>query len=128
MLDTNVISALVYEPRGKVFQKVIEVGEDNVFTSIFVHAEIWYGVKKWGSDDLATKVANVTRRMYVASFAMPGDRIYADIRLALRKGQDIGSNDMWIAGHALALDAVLVTANEDEFSRVPGLKVENWLH
>jgi tRNA(fMet)-specific endonuclease VapC len=35
--------------------------------------------------------------------------------------------DLLIAAHALALDAVLVTANEDEFSRVPGLKIENWL-
>jgi tRNA(fMet)-specific endonuclease VapC len=35
--------------------------------------------------------------------------------------------DMLIAAHALALDALLVTDNEREFSRVPGLKVENWL-
>jgi tRNA(fMet)-specific endonuclease VapC len=34
---------------------------------------------------------------------------------------------MWIAAHALALDCTLVTANEREFGRVPGLRVENWL-
>jgi tRNA(fMet)-specific endonuclease VapC len=34
---------------------------------------------------------------------------------------------MLIAAHALALDVALVTSNEREFSRVPGLKVENWL-
>ena len=127
MLDTNMISAIVYEPRGKVFQKLVEVGEENVFTSIFVHAEIWYGVKKKGSEELTRKVANVTKRLYVAAFSMPGDRRYAEVRLALRKGQDIGPNDLWIAAHALALDAILVTANESEFSRVPGLKIENWL-
>jgi tRNA(fMet)-specific endonuclease VapC len=33
---------------------------------------------------------------------------------------------MLIAAHALALDCTLVTANEREFRRVPGLKVENW--
>lgn len=127
MLDTNMISAIVYEPRGRVFQKLLEVGEKNVFTSIIVHAEVWYGVKKKGSEELAKKVANVTQRLQVASFAMPGDQRYAEVRLALRKGQNIGPNDLWIAAHALALDAVLVTANEDEFSRVPGLKIENWL-
>lgn len=127
MLDTNMISAIVYEPRGKVFQRLVAVGEGNVLTSIFVHAEIWYGVKKKGSEELTRKVANVTQRIYVAAFQMPGDQRYADVRLALRKGQNIGPNDLWIAAHALALDAVLVTANEDEFSRVPGLKIENWL-
>lgn len=127
MLDTNMISAIVYEPRGKVFQKLVEVGEGNVFTSIFVHAEIWYGVKKKGSEELTRKVANVTKRLYVAAFSMPGDRRYAEVRRALRKGQNIGPNDLWIAAHALALDAILVTANESEFSRMPGLKIENWL-
>jgi tRNA(fMet)-specific endonuclease VapC len=73
------------------------------------------------------KVANVTRRLEVASLTMPGDQRYADIRLALRRGKNIGPNDLWIAAHALALDATLVTANESEFSRVPGLKIENWL-
>jgi len=34
---------------------------------------------------------------------------------------------MFIAAHALALDCTVVTANDREFSRVPGLKVENWL-
>ncbi|WP_436005165.1 type II toxin-antitoxin system VapC family toxin [Rhizobium sp. LjRoot254] len=127
MLDTNIISAVVYEPRGRVFQKLIDVGEVNVFTSIFVHAEIWYGVKKKGSKELAAKVSNVTGRLFVAPFTMPGDQRYADIRLALRQGKNIGPNDMWIAAHAVALDAVLVTDNEGEFGRVPGLKIENWL-
>ena len=39
----------------------------------------------------------------------------------------IGSNDMLIAAQALALDCTVITANDREFSRVPGLKVENWL-
>ncbi|WP_308737868.1 type II toxin-antitoxin system VapC family toxin [Rhizobium sp. TH2] len=127
MLDTNMISAIVYEPQGKVFLKLVEMDEANVFTSIFVHAEIWYGVKKKGSEELTQKVSNVTRRLFVAPFTMPGDKHYGEIRLALRQGKNIGPNDLWIAAHALALDAVLVTANEGEFSRVPGLKVENWL-
>ena len=42
-------------------------------------------------------------------------------------GKTIGPNDLLIAAHARALDAVLVTANGREFNRVRGLKVENWL-
>jgi antitoxin VapB len=58
----------------------------------------------------------------------PVDARYAELRLALEgSGTPIGGNDMLIAAHALALELILVTANEREFSRVPDLYVENWL-
>jgi tRNA(fMet)-specific endonuclease VapC len=44
-----------------------------------------------------------------------------------KAGTPIGPNHLLIAAHARALDLVLVTDNEREFSRVPGLTVENWL-
>lgn len=127
MLDTNIISAIIRDPRGKVFERMAEAGEENVFISIITHGEVWYGVKKNGSEELSRKVAAVTRRFYVAPLNLPADQRYADVRMALRQGKNIGPNDLWIAAHALALDAVLVTNNEREFSRVPGLKIENWL-
>lgn len=53
--------------------------------------------------------------------------IYAEIRLELsRRGEMIGANDLWIAAHARAAGLTLVTNNEREFRRVPGLAVENW--
>ncbi len=53
---------------------------------------------------------------------------YSRIRAALENlGTPIGANDLWIAAHALSLDMTLVTANLDEFARVDGLRVENWL-
>jgi tRNA(fMet)-specific endonuclease VapC len=58
----------------------------------------------------------------------PSDGHYASLRTALeRAGTPIGANDMLIAAHALATDSILVTDNVKEFSRVPGLKIENWL-
>lgn len=64
----------------------------------------------------------------VRSWDAPADHVYGRIRADLqRRGQPIGSNDLLIAAHALALDCILVTDNEREFSRVPGLRVENWL-
>jgi tRNA(fMet)-specific endonuclease VapC len=127
MLDTNIVSALVREPRGKVLERLIAVGEENVFISIITHGEVWYGVKKNWSEELSKKVSSITRRLYVASLTLPSDQRYAEVRLALRQGKNIGPNDLWIAAHALALDVTLVTNNEREFSRVPGLKIENWL-
>jgi tRNA(fMet)-specific endonuclease VapC len=56
------------------------------------------------------------------------DRRYAEIRARLEEaGKPIGPNDLLIAAHSLALDLTLVTANVDEFGRVPGPRVENWL-
>jgi tRNA(fMet)-specific endonuclease VapC len=56
------------------------------------------------------------------------DRRYAEIRLHLeQRGKPIGPNDLLIAAHALALDLILVTDNVEEFARVPGLHLENWL-
>ena len=49
------------------------------------------------------------------------------MRTALElRGTPIGPYDVLIAGHALRHGATLVTANTREFSRVPGLMVEDW--
>jgi predicted nucleic acid-binding protein len=42
-------------------------------------------------------------------------------------GQPIGNNDLWIATHAKAAGLTIVTSNEREFRRIPGLKVQNWV-
>jgi len=56
------------------------------------------------------------------------DLHYAKLRRYLeQRGTPIGTNDMLIAAHALSLICTVITANEREFSHVPGLKVENWL-
>ena len=128
LLDANVISNLVRFPTGAIHRKLDQVGYDNVFTSIIVSSEIKFGVEKNGSVDLARKVHAVVSRLPVLSFEAPADEFYAKIRAQLEKKRNtIGPNDLLIASHALALGAIMVTDNEREFSRVPGLKVENWL-
>ena len=53
---------------------------------------------------------------------------YADIRVALENaGTPIGSDDMFIAAVAKVNDLTLVTNNISHFSKVPGLKIENWI-
>jgi tRNA(fMet)-specific endonuclease VapC len=63
---------------------------------------------------------------------LPVDRpvamAYGRIRASLeRQGLPIGANDLWIAAQAQTVNAVLVTDNLLEFSRVEGLRLENWL-
>jgi tRNA(fMet)-specific endonuclease VapC len=64
----------------------------------------------------------------IASLSVPVDGVYAGLRQRLEAaGTPIGANDLLIASHAICDESVLVTDNVGEFSRVPGLAIENWL-
>jgi tRNA(fMet)-specific endonuclease VapC len=128
LLDTNIVSDLVRHPGGIVAQRIAEIGETRVCTSIIVVCELRYGAAKKGSSRLSQQLEQVLAPLKIVPFESGADRYYADIRAMLeRNGQPIGPHDLLIAAHALALDLTLVTANVSEFSRVPGLQVENWL-
>lgn len=128
LLDTNIISDLVRNPQGLVAAGISRVGESNVCTSIVVAAELRFGVAKSTSKRLARQVGAILSAMVVLPLAAPIDQHYADIRKTLeRGGMPIGPNDLLVAAHARALGATVVTANEREFRRVAGLRVENWL-
>lgn len=128
LLDTNIVSDLVRRPGGAVAQRIARVGEHGVCTSIVVAAELRYGAARSGSPRLSDRVEQVLSALEVLPLEAPADRHYAVIRDHLaRQGTPIGPNDLLIAAQALALDLVVVTANEGEFTRVPGLRAENWL-
>ncbi len=128
LLDTNILSDLVRNPAGRIAQQIGAVGEESVCTSLVVTAELRFGALKKGSKRLSAQIEAVLSALDILPLEEPVDERYGGLRLALeRAGTPIGGNDMLIAAHALALDLTLVTANEREFSRVPGLAVENWL-
>ena len=128
MLDTNIIFDLVKNPQGKAAQRIAKVGEDNICTSIIVAAELRYGCAKSGSKRLLKAVEDILGEIAVLPFDVPADAEYGGIRSELEAaGKPIGSNDLLIAAHAYATGTTIVTANTDEFKRVRGLNVENWL-
>jgi tRNA(fMet)-specific endonuclease VapC len=128
LLDTNVLSCLVRDPQGTIAQRIARVGEAKVCTSIIVACELRYGAARSGSARPTRQVEAVLAAMEVLPFETNADRHYAAIRHALeRKGLSIGANDLLIAAHARAIEAVCVTGNVSEFKRVPTLRVENWL-
>jgi tRNA(fMet)-specific endonuclease VapC len=128
LLDTNTLSNLIRQPQGRVAERIAEVGEQNVLTSVIVACELRYGAAKRGSRRLTKQVEAVLGALTVRPLESDVERVYAAIRVALeKKGTPIGAHDMLIAAHARALDAVCVTDNVVEFKRVPTLKVENWL-
>ena len=125
---TNILSDLIRHPDGLVARRVEQVGQKEIFTSIIVAAELRYGCAKKGSAKLLERVQGLLETIPVLPLDMPTDAQYGLIRAELEAaGQPIGMNDLLIASHALALGLTLVTDNTSEFSRVRGLKVENWL-
>jgi len=128
MLDTNIISDLIRDPQGRAAKRIAKVGEDNICTSIIVAAELRYGCAKSGSKRLLKAVEDLLGEITVLPFAVPADSEYGGIRSELEAaGKPIGGNDLLIAAHAQATGATIVTANADEFKRIRGLSVENWL-
>lgn len=128
LLDTNAVSDLIKNPLGKIMERIGETGSENVCTSLIVAGEIAFGLEHRGGRRLRKNTESVLSALTILSLEPPVERHYGRVRAFLRKaGTPIGPNDLWIAAHALALGATLVTGNEREFSRVPGLKVENWL-
>lgn len=128
LLDTNILSDLVRYPQGTVAKRIALEGAKNICTSIVVAGELRFGATKRGSERLTAQLEAILSALEILPLEEPADRRYGELRTYLEKrGTTIGPNDMLIAAHALALDCVVVTANVREFSRVPGLKVENWL-
>jgi tRNA(fMet)-specific endonuclease VapC len=128
LLDTNIVSHLVRDPHGRVTQRIREVGEAQVCTSIIVAAELRYGATKSGSARLATRLEVVLGAIDVLPFEAPADITYGLVRASLeRYGQLIGANDLLIAAQVMTLGHTLVTDNEREFRRIEKLSCENWL-
>jgi tRNA(fMet)-specific endonuclease VapC len=128
LLDTNILSALIIDPQGPVGRRIERAGARNVYTSIVVAAEMRFGAAKRQSERLTDRIEQLLRRIRIAALELPADEAYGHIRADLeRAGTPIGGNDLLIAAQALASGSVLVSDNTREFSRVAGLKIENWL-
>lgn len=126
-LDTNVVSAMLKSPSGRIAQRVLDEGAGRIAISIIVASELLFGIAKRPGTRSANLVRGAVDRINVVPFEPPADEAYAAIRATLeRAGQVIGPNDLLIAAHALATNRTLVTANAREFARVPGLAVEDW--
>lgn len=128
LLDTDTLSDLVRHPQGVVAQRITREGEDSVCTSLIVTCELRFGACKKASARLSTQLETVLAALEIKPFEAPADQRYAELRHHLEQsGTPIGPNAMLIAAQALALGLTVVTGNVREFSRVPGLRVENWL-
>lgn len=131
MLDTNTLIYFIKNKPASVAQRIRALPEDDVICMSFVtYAELLKGAER------SIRRADVLQRLYgltaqVQVLYPKGPAVcehYAVHAARLRTaGTPIGGNDLWIAVHALAEGATLVTNNTREFGRIEGLAVEDWV-
>jgi tRNA(fMet)-specific endonuclease VapC len=128
MLDTDTSSFIMKRSNGQVLKRLQRVPIADVCISVISRCELMYGVEvspRRRQDQAALDV--YLRHVAVLDFPSDAALDYAAIRADLkRRGNLIDGNDLLIAAHARCLGLTLVTNNTREFSRVQGLKVENW--
>ena len=128
MLDTNICIYVMKHYPPQLRQKFNELAEQLCISSITL-GELHYGVEKSArrAENL-TAVENFAARLEVLPFGDKAAAHYGQLRAELeRAGTPCGPHDMQIGGHARSEGLILVTNNMREFSRMPGLRVENWV-
>ncbi len=127
LLDTNICIYIINERSKTVRERFRRVSAKEVGVSSVTVAQLAFGVSKSGSTGNRAALQAFLVPLEVASFDLPAALAYGNLRASLeRHGRPIGPLDLQIAAHALSLDAILVTNNEREFRKVPGLSLENW--
>ncbi len=128
LLDTNICIYIINQKPAAVLERFKEFGTGEIGISSVVAAELAFGVQKTGSMRNKEALNLFLAPLSIVPFDAGCVWAYGTLRAQLEKlGQPIGALDTMIAAQALALDLPLVTNNQKEFSRVPGLKFENWV-
>lgn len=128
MLDTNICIGLLRKKGPHLVRRLANNPPGNVGISTIVLAELQLGVEK-SSNPPQNQYAleQFLLPLAIADFDQDAAVEYGQVRAQLeRLGTPIGPLDTLIAAHALSLGVTLVTNNTREFSRVVGLRLEDW--
>jgi tRNA(fMet)-specific endonuclease VapC len=126
LLDTNICIYIRQRRPAQILRRFrrLKVGEAAI--SVITYGELIYGAEKSEQREAARRrLEELASLLRVLPLPVEASRTYGAPRAEL-EGRVIGNNDLWIAAHAKAANMVLVTNNEREFQRVPGLEIENW--
>lgn len=131
LLDTNIISHMMREPAGLAARQLDQATAQDrtagIVTSSIVLCELRFGLQRKPNIRLSHALERILENIEVFPLDENAAIHYAAIRTFLEQGgTPLAANDLLIAAHALSLNATLVSADA-AFSRVPGLRLENWL-
>jgi tRNA(fMet)-specific endonuclease VapC len=129
LLDTDICIYVRRQRPPQVLERFARLTSGEAALSVVTYGELSYGAAKLRPPPprAAERLQEFFQVVDVLPLPLEAGRVYGEMRARLEaKGQIIGNNDLWIAAHAMCVDLILVTNNEREFRRVPGLKIENW--
>ncbi|MDD5056337.1 MAG: type II toxin-antitoxin system VapC family toxin [Sideroxydans sp.] len=129
LLDTNICIYIKNHRPPEVLARFSKLPPGKVAMSVITYGELCFGAEKSSKPKETRQILeHLVSLIPVLPLDENATMHYGKIRQQLQAiGKPIGNNDLWIAAHALAGKLILVTNNEDEFRRVAGLKVENWV-
>ena len=126
LLDTDTVSYAL-RGQGGVAAQILSRKPSQLAVSSITVAELRYGADRKASKRLHDLISTFLSGLEVVDFGSDAAAIFGRIAsLLAERGSPIGDFDVLIAAHAISLKRVLVTNNTKHFSRVPGLKIENW--
>ena len=129
MLDTNICIYLIRSKSPELARKITDIPSDDVYISTITQAELEYGVAKSKNPvKNAEALTKLLSTLNVISYDTQAAELYGVIRADLeRRGCIIGALDLLIASHAKSRGFTVITHNANEFNRVKGLNVEDWV-
>ncbi len=127
-LNTNICIYFLNGTNSTVRDRLLSTAPVDIAIPAIVKAELLFGASKSKHRAIVSEKLNQFLGIFeIVPFGDEATSVYADIRATLEtKGSPIGPNDLLIAATVLYHNGILVTNNVREFSRVPGLKIENW--
>ncbi len=129
LLDTDTCIFTIRERPPEVIQRVKKMCCDKIFISSVTVSELEYGIQK-SKQKCASRDALIRFLVpfEIVDFTARDACEYGKIRAWLEaRGKIIGPYDLQIAAQAMSRGLTLVTNNVREFSRIPGLLIENWV-
>ena len=131
MLDTNILIYLIKNKPESVAEHVDALDpDDQLCMSFFTYAELLKGAERSTKKEKVLKNIEQLTRQIPVNYHVDRrlcEHYAANFTRLKTAGTPIGANDLWIACHALAEKAVLVTHNTSEFKRVANLTIEDWV-
>lgn len=128
--DTDVLSAVLKrDPPLQLIRRLAQVPSTDQYTTAITLGELLYGAAKRGSPQLVDRIRDlIPRAAAVLPFDASAAEIYGPLRAELEsEGRRLDEPDLRIASITLSRDLTLISGNVRHFSRVPGLRLENWL-
>ena len=130
MLDTNILIRAIRNPQHAICQTIFQHIGGELSVSSVTYAELVYGAKHSSNYERNMQaVQGILSGIYILPFDVDAAYEAGDIMACLAAaGTPIGDRDVLIAAHARSLSITLVTHNMNEFRRIPGLQVVDWLN